>query len=196
MIGPFGIEPWLTPLLYHKQLMLKALIDLYHPSDTRDAHVVYGANCGPCAFAAFVRRNVGEVMQLFPHFPEKQFTNVPAMERALRGLGLFWEKKRSSPKRGLLLVTGPQKYYSRHWIAVEGDFVYEVGLDMWVPFFLWKRDFRPVLAADLGIMPDELTIEIALEVEKPDASLAFMPPAARISCDRGLSFEIDVVRAV
>jgi hypothetical protein len=82
----------------------------------------------------------------FPQLPEIQFTNLPMMGNALRSAGLQAERTQSWPQKGLVLLCGPERYYSRHWIAVCGDFLYEVSLDTWLPSSVWRRDFLPELA--------------------------------------------------
>jgi len=104
------------------------------------------------------------VVELFPSFPNKDFTNLRTMSQALRAAGVQWSRGRGMPSNGLALMSGRQRYYSRHWIAVAGPFVYEVLLQMWLPLFLWRRDFLPVLAADFGSNIEDWTVEAAFEI--------------------------------
>lgn len=54
-------------------------LTLYAPRDIEKAHQLFGATCGPCSLAAAVRRDVCEIREAFPTFPEKQFTNLPML---------------------------------------------------------------------------------------------------------------------
>lgn len=153
--------------------MFDALLQLYAPYDVEQAFMLFGATCGPCAFAAFLRREVLEIRDFFPSFPERQFTNLPMMTRALDAAGLAWERVADWPKQGMALICGPEKYHSRHWIAVVGEFVYEVSLDTWLPRSVWERDFVPELARHHGSVPHEWRLEAGLEVtEFPQIELA------------------------
>src|SRR6478735_9286013 len=118
-------------------------LTLYAPRDIGKAHQLFGATCGPCSLAAAVRRDVCELREAFPTFPEKQFTNLPMMVQAIRSLGLQGRRTMKWPKHGLALVSGPERYHSRHWLAVHHDFVYEVSLETWLPLLVWERDFLP-----------------------------------------------------
>ena len=171
--------------------MIAELSLLYAPNDIAEAHRRFGATCGPCAFAAFFERDVTSVMSFFPQFPEQTFTNLPAMKRALRMVGACWERRATLPHRGLVLMCGPQRYYSRHWLAVQNGFVYEASLEMWLPVFLWTRDFLPLMAADFPGPAEDWRVEAGFEVTgytkdilaqatRPKACAEVLrPPAAR-----------------
>lgn len=144
--------------------MIEALLQLYAPSDVEKAFMLFGATCGPCAFAAFMRKEVLEVRHYFPSFPERKYTNLPMMTDALASAGVYWERVREWPKQGLVLISGPRRYHSRHWIAVAGEFVYEVSLDTWLPRKLWERDFLPELAECYQSRASEWYVEAGLEL--------------------------------
>lgn len=143
---------------------MSLVLTLYAPRDTAKAHDLFGATCGPCSLAAALRREVCEVREAFPTFPEKQFTNLPMMAQAIRLLGLGFRRTAEWPLHGLALVCGPERYHSRHWIAVHQDFVYEVSLETWLPRIVWERDFLPQLAKAHGSHPDDWTLEAGLEI--------------------------------
>lgn len=144
--------------------MIDALLQLYAPSDVEQAFILFGATCGPCAFAALLRREVLEIRSFFPSFPERRFTNLPMMTRAIVSAGFACERVEDWPDQGLALICGPEKYHSRHWIAVAGEFIYEVSLDTWLPRFVWERDFLPELARHHNSYPHEWSLEAGLEV--------------------------------
>jgi hypothetical protein len=126
--------------------VLAQLAALHSPRDIQEAYRKFGATCGPCAFAALIEKEVAEVIHLFPQFPEKQHTNLPSMKSALRAQGFRFHCTDGFPSFGLTLISGPERYYSRHWIAVRQGCVYDVNLDMWMPTVLWCRDVLPAIA--------------------------------------------------
>ena len=112
---------------------------LYHPPDGLDAHEAFGANCGPCALAAVLRRPVMAVQRLFPSFAERRYVNPSQMRVALQSAGqLSGVQHRvcstDERERGLLdygvaciFFTGPWSkpgvpigaaYQRSHWIGV------------------------------------------------------------------------------
>lgn len=151
--------------------MIEALLSLYAPSDTAEANASYGANCGPCSFAALTRREVQDVREFFPSFPEKAFTNLSMMTRALKQAGFVWERVDDWPTNGVALICGDVRYYSRHWVAVSGIFVYEVSLDTWLPRQVWERDFLPELARQSGWKIQDWRLEAGIEVRERQSCL-------------------------
>ena len=82
-----------------------ALDLLFAPLDVRRAYRVHRANCGPASFAALVGRNVCDIMNLFPNFPEKPYTNIPRMHAALRETGIAFRRDSNRlPSDGLALL--------------------------------------------------------------------------------------------
>jgi len=130
---------------------------LFAPLDVARAFELHGANCGPASFAALVGRNICEIMDLFPNFPERPFTNIPRMHSALRKTGLNFRRDTIDfPSNGLVLlqVNGPwtapkridyESAYHRHWVTVRWGHVYEVNLESWVPRQVWEEDYLPDL---------------------------------------------------
>ncbi len=143
---------------------MNLVLSLYAPRDISEAHQLFGATCGPCSLAAAVRRDVCDLRDAFPTFPEKQFTNLPMMVQAIRSLGLEGRRTMAWPKHGLALVSGPVRYHSRHWLAVHQNFVYEVSLETWLPRLVWERDFLPELAIAHDSRPDEWRLEAGIEL--------------------------------
>lgn len=144
--------------------MLDQLFSLYAPSDIEKAHRLYGATCGPCSLAALVRRDACDLRDVFPTFPETQFTNMPMMTRAIQSLGLSCSRTADWPQKGVALLCGPTDYHSRHWIAVQDNFVYEVSLDTWLPRIVWERDFLPELARHHNSTVSQWRLEAGFEI--------------------------------
>jgi hypothetical protein len=144
--------------------MLERLNQYYAPSDAAEANRLFGATCGPCSLAALLKRDVASVRHYFPTLPDVQFTNLPMMARALRTAGVGWKRISEWPRQGLVLLCGPERYHSRHWIAVHDDFLYEVSLDTWLPEAVWRRDFLPALALEFDSSAEEWDLEAAFEV--------------------------------
>lgn len=132
---------------------------LFAPLDVTRAFELHGANCGPASLAALVGRNICEIMDLFPNFPEKPYTNIPRMHAALRKTGLAFRREAAGfPSDGLVLLqvegpwTAPKRAsydaaYHRHWVSVRWDHIYEVNLESWVPRQVWEEDYLPALVA-------------------------------------------------
>lgn len=72
--------------------MIDALLQLYAPSDVEVAFTLFDATCGPCSLAALLRREVVEIRDFFPSFPERRFTNLPMMTRAIDSAGFTCER--------------------------------------------------------------------------------------------------------
>lgn len=127
------------------------------PWDIDVAGINFGANCGPAAFAAVTQREVCRVMQYFPHFPDRPWTNLTQMLQALAAAGLRASvKKCESPSRGLALVQwlGPwteKQFFSRwslvhtHWVGVEGEWIFDHNACCWQTMGEWAAG----TAADL-----------------------------------------------
>lgn len=122
------------------------------PTDVDAAYAAWGADCGPCALAALLGCEVGMVrMMLDEGFPKRRYMNPTHMLEALRRSGVnSTSTGPEAPKRGLAFIqwegpwTAPGTkiawaYRHTHWIAVEGDMVYDVNADAWVTFDLWKK---------------------------------------------------------
>jgi len=119
------------------------------------AYDVFGANCGPAAFAAALTLDVCDVMAFFDHFPFRDHTDLSDMICALERCCIDHEVAKEVPSFGLLLVQleGPWTAYGyarrwagqfTHWVAVSGDDVYDINAGAWMPERVWQEK---VLAA-------------------------------------------------
>lgn len=157
------------------QGVLAQLAALRPPRDIQEAYQKFGATCGPCAFAALFEKEVAEIIALFPQFPEKQYTNLPSMKSAVRAQGFRFQCTNGFPSFGLTLISGPERYYSRHWIAVRQGCVYDVNLDMWMPTVLWCRDVLPAIARADRWTNEQWYIVRTLAVESPSENNGLTP---------------------
>jgi hypothetical protein len=135
----------------------------YVPSDLTISEVVFGANCGPAALAASLSMEVADIMRYLPHFEDetKRYTNLTAMKAALNAAEVSFEVRRNEfPSRGLALIqwTGPwtqKQFFSRwslrytHWVAVDGDMIYDIHNGFWQHQDEWARDVVPDYLAEL-----------------------------------------------
>ena len=125
-----------------------AEIGCYSPSDLEDAERVYRANCGPASFSAVCRSPVMQAMKFFPHFPERDWTTIGDMRRALTDADVdFLDTDNSLPQYGLVLLQlrvndrPLHPYYSlhqTHWVGVCGDCFYDGNWGGWLPVWAWK----------------------------------------------------------
>src|SRR5206468_6991485 len=56
----------------------------YSPSDVSDAQQEFGANCGQASFSAICRSPIVDSMRFFPQFPDRDWTTIGDMRKALR----------------------------------------------------------------------------------------------------------------
>jgi hypothetical protein len=101
----------------------EAAIPSFVPWDTEIARINFGANCGPAVFAAVTEREVCRVMQYFPHFPQRSWTNLTQMLRAFLEAGCGTQVQRcAAPSHGVALVQwlGPwtEKQFFSRWSLV------------------------------------------------------------------------------
>lgn len=124
---------------------------LRNPSDVLLAHRMFEANCGPAALAAILSLQVCNVMQFFPHFPRRPYTNLTHMREALARCQLEALASASFPDFGLTLIQfeGPWTdsvgrstprwaAHYRHWIGVANGAVYDVNLGRWTTCEEWE----------------------------------------------------------
>ena len=126
-------------------------MSLYRPTDVDAAYEAWGADCGPCALAALLGREVEAVRTLLDEgFPKRRYMNPTHMLEALDRAGVRYEHTGGFPSRGLAFIqwegpwTAPGAkvawaYRHTHWIAVDGDQFYDVNADQWVPRADWER---------------------------------------------------------
>lgn len=126
----------------------EAEIGCYSPSDLEDAERLYRANCGPASFSAVCRSPVVRAMRFFPHFPDRDWTTIGDMRRALTDANVdFLDTDDSLPQYGLVLMQlrvndrPLHPYYSlhqTHWVGVCGDCFYDGNWGGWLPIWAWK----------------------------------------------------------
>lgn len=132
------------------------------PWDIEVAHINFGANCGPAAFAAITGSEVCRIMQYFPHFPARPYTNLTQMKAALTAAGykVVVEKCQAPLLRGLNLIQwcGPwteKDFFSKwslihtHWVAVDRDWVFDVNTKSWQTWHDWASKTVPALLAEV-----------------------------------------------
>src|ERR1019366_8080568 len=82
-----------------------APLGCYSPSDLDDAEQLYRASCGPASFSAVCRSPVVKAMRFFSYFPERDWTTIGDMRRALTEAEVeFLDMDSSLPQYGLALL--------------------------------------------------------------------------------------------
>jgi hypothetical protein len=124
---------------------------LYVPWDVEVAEINFGANCGPCSFAAITGKEVCRVMVHFPHFESVQCTNLTQMMKAFSGSNYEINLRRCElPDRGVALIQwlGPwtkKHFFSRwslihtHWVAVDRGRIYDHTVGAWQTISAWQE---------------------------------------------------------
>lgn len=171
-----GANSHLYDTVASKEGKLKLYMKLYVPTDLMDANLAWGANCGPAALAAVLRRPVQDVQPFFKKFPgyttptlmlhairaaDREAVITPINDSASRGRcvpfygvaflqfsGGWWDAK---PPR--------VQYKFTHWIAVSCDrdtkerHVYDANADHmggWIPHDEWLAHVMPRIASRHG----------------------------------------------
>jgi hypothetical protein len=125
-----------------------AATGLYSPPDLYDAHKQFGANCGPASFAAVARKPIRNVIHHFAHFPERDWTTIGDMKRALERAQFSFTETSERPGVGLALIqlktakvwVHPMAALSMtHWVAVYGDCFYDINWNGWLPIDYWEE---------------------------------------------------------
>jgi hypothetical protein len=112
--------------------------------------------CGPTAFAALGGVPLGELKAYFPELERRPWINRKEMECALQGFGWNFVKTDSSwPNLGLCFIhwCGPwtDRGYAHsilqrtHWVAVIGEYVFDINWRGWLP----KENWEDVVVPDL-----------------------------------------------
>ncbi len=135
------------PLSHDAEFHLKK----HCPEDLDPLYRSHKANCGPATVAALLERNITDVIEYFPHFPRRPWTNINQMQKAFKNAGILVEKpiSRTCPDRGAVLVQfcGPwgdsttqssRALKNTHWIAIDCDFVYDINWNGWLPLQVWE----------------------------------------------------------
>jgi hypothetical protein len=138
---------------------------LFSPPDTDAAHAEWKANCGPCAFAALLGRNVNDCRKFFPRFPAQPWTNPTHMRAALDAAGATnrsnasFDRESVAQFRGLVFVQldGPwcaegvpiaAAYRNTHWAASSGTgWMYDANVREWIPLAEWRDQLTPWLVS-------------------------------------------------
>lgn len=147
---------------------------LYSPTDVAEAKQAWGANSGPAALAAILRRPVMTTIGYFPRFvsnrcvypahmrdailvatknePDVTRFNAGSMGRVFPGRGVAcvqfhgpWDRKRSKGR-------GAAQLKHAHWIAtfatVDGMMIYDASVQQWLHMNDWLEDVLPPLMED------------------------------------------------
>jgi hypothetical protein len=112
--------------------------------------------CGPVAFAAIAGISTDDVSHFFPLLDNHAWTNQRQMEAALKSFGWRYTRVADAwPELGLCLVhwKGPwteRRYPAAilprtHWVAVVGDYVFDVNWRGWLPRENWEEVVVPDL---------------------------------------------------
>jgi len=110
----------------------------------------HGMRCGPLAFAAITGLSVEDVLRCFPECHFRPWISRNDMQRAFRKLGHeFVRLNETWPAVGLCLVqfTGPwtrrnfaqAALHHTHWIAVLGEYIYDINWGGWLPRQNWEE---------------------------------------------------------
>lgn len=144
--------------------------DLYHPTDAEAAHESWGANCGPVALAAILKRPVAHVRPLLDGFEQRLYMNPTHLRQALLRAGAHVNVRFpvEDITYGLLFLqwTGPwcqpgvpitAAYRYTHTIGAavvqkHGMLFYDVNAwydqetrGAWVPKDCWEREIKPLI---------------------------------------------------
>jgi hypothetical protein len=144
--------------------------DLYTPPDVYSAYDVWGANCGPGALAAILRRPVMTIRPLLEGWKGRPYMNPTHLQQALRAAqqpfrvvrrlgpgvtyGLWfvqWEGPWTAPK-----VPARAAYPYTHWVGVaqtedQGQLIYDVNAGDeacwggWVAKRFWDQRVVPAI---------------------------------------------------
>jgi hypothetical protein len=161
---------------------MSALIP-YNPTDVEEAHEVWGANCGPCAFAAVLRMPVMAVRSCFEGFEQRHYVNPTHMKQALSRVQIpFSIRRRRWPFFGLSFVQwdGPWcapdipvtvAYRYTHWIGVDGSrhrhaLIYDVNSGRWTSFAYWESEVKPIIAHSIPRATGAYFIRTSFELER------------------------------
>jgi len=104
---------------------------LYVPTDVDEAHDAWKANCGPCAVAALLGREVNAVRELFEPWPG--YTNPTKIREALKRAGKMCVPTSAEALHtsglGFIQFEGPWEaggaraaYRHTHWVALARRF--------------------------------------------------------------------------
>ena len=105
--------------------------------------------CGPASFGAACRTPVTTAIGFFPYFHSRNWTTLGDMRNALQiAQTRFVDSGNILPQYGLALLQlrvneGPlHGLYSlrqTHWVAVCGEYFYDVNWSGWLPVPIWRE---------------------------------------------------------
>lgn len=163
----------------------------YVPTDLDAAYEAWGCNCGPAALAALLGVECEAVRALFPGFEKRRYVNPTHMLQALlqlpgRADGTINSRNPQRPEFGLLFVQwgGPwlkpgvpigAAYRHTHWIAVDGEAVFDVNADTWVSRQDWEDPQSGVAAWIMSHVPrcdGTWSVRTAISVSRSRRTLA------------------------
>lgn len=144
---------------------------LYVPTDINEAHDAWRANCGPCAVAALLGREVNAVRELFEPWPG--YTNPTLIKAALKRAGKTCVPTLADALRtnglGMIQWEGPWEaggaraaYRHTHWVGLAWRFVepvrtgpvlfvYDAAIGArggWLPLDFFSRRIIPLYLED------------------------------------------------
>lgn len=126
------------------------------PTDVMIANRLFGANCGPAAFAALLSLQTCDVMQFFAHYETRKFTTFRDMTRALDVCGIGFAIGSKFPEFGFvqIQIEGPWTKFRQaarwsdkytHWVGVCSENIYDINGDEWLSLSAWEEHVLPAL---------------------------------------------------
>lgn len=126
----------------------KFRLALTYPPDIDAAYESWGASCGPCSIASILGATVNEVHDYLEDVDTRGYMNILHVKAALTLACLrSWSIGTRLPKLGLAFIQwgGHEhkpvrvQYQFTHWIAVEGERVFEVNAPELTTWTKWQR---------------------------------------------------------
>lgn len=145
-----------------------------YPPDIDAAYDAWGANCGPCSLAALLERPVEDMRHLMAGIEARGYVNPMHMKAALDQAGMCYRSlgpKR--PNHGLIFLQWgghahkpiPVQYRFTHWVALDGELVFEVNAPALVSWAEWVR-VMPILIKEHGKGDGTFYIRSGLEIAR------------------------------
>lgn len=145
---------------------------MIYPTDIEEANELWNANCGPCSVAAILNLPVNDVRELFEGFESRGYANITHIKDALNRAGVkYYNAGATLPKHGLAFVQwggheakpARVQYRFTHWIAVDGDAIFEVNAPHLTTLESWK-EIMPEAVKDEGHGNGTFTVRAGIEV--------------------------------
>lgn len=143
-----------------------------YPKDIDRAIEEWNANCGPTALAAILDRTLADTRPLVNGFDQRGYMNIGHVLAALTNAKVsFKARLKRRPGYGLIFVQwgGHEdkpiraQYRFTHWIAVDGNRVFDVNLPTLVHWNYWERAL-PAMMKEEGDGDGSYFIRSAIEV--------------------------------